>query len=102
MSRRVRSTLSHRSVALFAVLLCAATAARAQTLDVVQTFPGEILQDDLFDAGDGQIYGLTDARFFRVTPSGAVTTLYTFPTQEPRVLIRSKDGNFYGLSFVGK
>ena len=63
---------------------------------------------------DGNLYGLTDqdgangrGSFFRITPSGSITTLYSFPgttsdgvgpVGEP---IQAADGNFYGATAGG-
>jgi uncharacterized repeat protein (TIGR03803 family) len=63
---------------------------------------------------DGNFYGLTEqagvqGSFFKVTPAGAVTTLYNFCAQlacadgaTPRgALSLGSDGNFYGTTYYG-
>lgn len=70
----------------------------------------------LVQARDGNFYGTNDAgcpaacsgTFFRLTPSGTLTTLYTFCSQAnctdggtPTGLIQGIDGNFYGTNYGG-
>ena len=64
----------------------------------------------LVQAADGNLYGTTagggtfDGTFFRITPGGALTTLYSFCSQPHCVdgfapqspLVQAADGNFYG------
>jgi uncharacterized repeat protein (TIGR03803 family) len=67
---------------------------------------------------DGNFYGTTGSggvngyngsgTFFKITPEGALTTLYSFCTQtncadggEPSELVQATDGNFYGTNFTG-
>jgi len=60
---------------------------------------------------DGNFYGVTVGgspdpgywgHVFRITPSGVLTTLYTWqfedPTGFPQELVKGPDGNFYGLT----
>jgi uncharacterized repeat protein (TIGR03803 family) len=63
--------------------------------------------NDLIPYTDGNFYGVTTNTMFRVTPGGALTTLYTFCTAQvqcpngkptPAGLTVGTDGNFYGLS----
>jgi len=65
-------------------------------------------------AADGNFYGTTDSRgahnyyggtIFKITPSGSLTTLYSFCAlpkcadgREPNGLIQATDGNFYGTT----
>jgi uncharacterized repeat protein (TIGR03803 family) len=69
----------------------------------------------LVPGADGNLYGVTSnggagaGTFFTMTPSGALTTLYTFcPTggdcpdgAQPVALMLATDGNFYGLAGSG-
>ncbi|MGA2740561.1 MAG: choice-of-anchor tandem repeat GloVer-containing protein [Bryobacteraceae bacterium] len=76
-------------------------------------FPGALIQSN-----DGSFYGTTSSggdfsyatvsgggTIFKITPSGALTTLYSFCQQKgcpdgetPAALIQSTDGNFYGTT----
>ena len=79
---------------------------------------GEVPTAELLQATDGDFYGTTfyggtrhnNGTIFKVTPSGALTTLYTFCTTYPSCpdgsgpdapLIQATDGNFYGTAFSG-
>jgi len=72
----------------------------------------------LVQGADGNFYGVTGdygtgtfgggGTFFTITPSGALTTLYSFCNLAdcadgayPRALILATDGNFYGLTGYG-
>ena len=69
----------------------------------------------LVQASDGNFYGITQAggapnegTVFKVTPSGHLTTLYTFCSQpdcadgsQPSALVQGTDGNFYGAAVGG-
>jgi uncharacterized repeat protein (TIGR03803 family) len=69
----------------------------------------------LLQAGNGNFYGTAaqggahgGGTVFKITPKGALTTLYDFCPQAPCVdgsvpesLIRATDGNFYGLTRSG-
>jgi uncharacterized repeat protein (TIGR03803 family) len=76
----------------------------------------------LIQASDGNFFGTTPSggnsltdngqsgsgTVFEMTPSGALTTLYSFCSQpnctdgaEPQALIQASDGNFYGTSLHG-
>jgi uncharacterized repeat protein (TIGR03803 family) len=72
-------------------------------------------QNVLVQATDGNFYGTNDGggtagagTFFKLTPSGTLTTLYTFCSQSgcadganPSGLIQATDGNFYGTALNG-
>jgi uncharacterized repeat protein (TIGR03803 family) len=72
----------------------------------------------LLQAGDGNFYGTTvyggangllDGTIFKISPSGKLTTLYSFCSQsgctdgyQPAAgLVQGTDGNFYGTTFLG-
>ncbi len=74
----------------------------------------------LVQGADGNFYGTTElggastfcagncGTFFSMTPSGALTTLYSFCSQQscadgtgPQTLILATDGNFYGMTGSG-
>ncbi len=63
--------------------------------------------NDLVPYSDGNFYGVTSNTFFRITPAGTLTTLFTFCTAQnlcpngkptPAGLTLGGDGNFYGLT----
>jgi len=77
---------------------------------------GQVPQDGLVQAGDGNFYGVTPAggadkfgTIFKVTPAGVLATLYTFCSQTncadgatPNVtLVEGRDGNLYGTTEQG-
>jgi uncharacterized repeat protein (TIGR03803 family) len=67
----------------------------------------------LVQGSDGDLYGTTIGggsqdfgTFFKITPSGTLTLLYSFGTNSndgvnPRGLIQGRDGNFYGTTIGG-
>jgi uncharacterized repeat protein (TIGR03803 family) len=91
------------------LLLCAAMTvpASAQTYSVVT----DAVSDAFLTLGlDGNFYtavygGETPGLIYRITPSGTVTTVYSFPgyphesDPAPRLLLGT-DGNFYGTTLV--
>lgn len=61
-----------------------------------QAFPSGLVQGT-----DGNFYGTTRATIFKITTTGALTTLHTFITSEGTAmagLVQGKDGNFYGTT----
>ncbi len=75
---------------------------------------------DLIEGSDGNFYGTTsgggangDGSVFRLTPSGTLTTLYSFCSKgnpntascpdgaDPSAVIEGSDGNFYGTTRTG-
>lgn len=53
----------------------------------------------LVEGEGGSLYGINQGTFFRVTPAGEVTVLYTFSYGEaPTTLLRGLDGHFYGTT----
>jgi uncharacterized repeat protein (TIGR03803 family) len=82
--------------------------------------------DRIIEGSDGNFYGTTfmggakasggaqpGGTVFKMTPSGTLTTLYSFCTEvdpstincldgeQPAALIEGNDGNFYGITFAG-
>ena len=81
-----------------------------------QCVDGANPQAALVQTTDGNFYGTTvlggannSGTVFRITPSGTLTTLYSFCSQpkctdgnEPRAgLVQATDGNFYGTTWTG-
>jgi uncharacterized repeat protein (TIGR03803 family) len=75
---------------------------------------GAIAMAGLTTGTDGNFYGVTNSggtkgngTFFKITPAGALTVLYSFvggatDAASPRgALLLARDGNFYGMSFEG-
>src|SRR5947209_7351026 len=66
---------------------------------------------NLIQAGDGNLYGTTSdggtngyGTLFRITPSGAFTTLHDFTGADgsaPNALIQAQDGKLYGTTGGG-
>jgi len=100
-----------------ALILCAATAwaGPRPTFTVLTTFPiGVFPLDPPIEGTDGNFYGITvvnpaPATIYKVTPQGALTTIYTFCSQlictdgsQPEAgLVLGSDGNFYGTTLRG-
>jgi uncharacterized repeat protein (TIGR03803 family) len=102
-------------------LLCATTAIslRAQTFTTLGSFDyadGELPEAAPVQATDGNLYGTTFyggangvGTVFKITPSGTLTTLYSFCAQSgctdganPEAgLVQASDGNLYGTAFYG-
>jgi uncharacterized repeat protein (TIGR03803 family) len=81
---------------------------------------GSLPTSALVQGTDGSFYGttfagggpLSDGTIFRITPAGKLTTLYRFCSRQFGVvcldgtmayagLVRGKDGNFYGTTYIG-
>jgi len=105
-------------------VLCATTAIalHAQTFTTLHSFDGtdgdELVNAleagaGLVQATDGTLYGTTSGggangfgTVFRITPSGTLTTLYSFCAQsdctdgqQPSTLVQGADGNLYGTTW---
>lgn len=103
------------------IVFCAAsiTIAPAQTLSTLVGFndaDGSLPRSSLVQATDGNFYGLTElgganaqGTFFRMTPQGQLTTLYSFcslascpdGSYPEGGLVQGTDGNFYGTTTGG-
>jgi uncharacterized protein (TIGR03437 family) len=94
-----------------------AAAGNAQTLTTIfGTYDGRFQPNTLIQGADGNLYGTTfqgglstsasldgNGTIFKVTPSGTMTTLYSFGTSFddgalPNSLVQGSDGNLYGTT----
>jgi uncharacterized protein (TIGR03437 family) len=108
------------NLALILCLVATALVAQAQTLTTLAAFNGTNGYGPiapLVQGTDGNFYGTTGgamdgtgATVFKITPAGAFTTVYTFPTPINPViqagwalqgLVQGSDGNFYGSTTNG-
>jgi uncharacterized repeat protein (TIGR03803 family) len=129
-----RNKMSRLSLAMmFLALGFAGNIACAQTLVTLHSFSGEhtgamdgaLPQSGVVQATNGGFYGTTTARgandgqpdcapggcgtVFRITPGGALATIYSFCAQNnctdgapwPGALIQATNGDFYGLTEIG-
>jgi uncharacterized repeat protein (TIGR03803 family) len=101
--------------------LCAGMAiAYPQTFTTLDSFKGQLKTGTdpsakLVQATNGDLYGTTqfggaygEGAVFKITPSGALTTLHTFCAQsgcpdgsQPEALIRAANGDLYGTTQFG-
>jgi uncharacterized repeat protein (TIGR03803 family) len=102
-----------RAYAVVAVCATTAMALSAQTFTTLFSFdgtdgkqPGTFM--DLVQATNGNLYGTAWNTVFKITPSGTLTTIYTFCSQSgcpdgefPSGLIQAADGNLYGTAEEG-
>jgi uncharacterized repeat protein (TIGR03803 family) len=100
------------SLMLAALCVCASGSLPAQTFTTLLTFNGSNGSTPLglVQATDGNLYGTTqssDGTIFKITPSGTLTTLFTFnglgnSAASPAAgLVQGTDGNFYGTTEYG-
>jgi uncharacterized repeat protein (TIGR03803 family) len=101
------------SMMLVALWLCASGSLLAQTFTAVFSFKGSngSIPLGLVQATDGNLYGTTqalDGTIFKITPSGTLTTLFTFNglnndggAVPAAGLVQGTDGNFYGTTNGG-
>ncbi|MGC1370849.1 MAG: choice-of-anchor tandem repeat GloVer-containing protein [Candidatus Sulfotelmatobacter sp.] len=105
--------------AAMALAIIATESAQAQTLITLHSFArpqGTLPRAGLILATDGNLYGTTyqggandEGAVFKITPSGGLTTLYSFCSQSSCAdgsspyagLIQATDGNFYGTTYAG-
>jgi uncharacterized repeat protein (TIGR03803 family) len=124
----VRANWRTRACAALIVLAATAIALSAQTFTTLLSFDntdGANPYSALVQASDGNFYGTTNqggandscydgisdgcGTVFKITPSGALTTLYSFCSQSgcadgrfPHAgLVQASDGNFYGTTSSG-
>jgi hypothetical protein len=106
---------SQEILVLLAVCLLALIPARAQTFKVVDGNEGSYWP--LVQGLDGNLYGASGSgtgtygdggSIFRMSPTGKLTTIYTFCSltgcadgQSPNGIILGTDGNFYGTTLAG-
>lgn len=108
------------------ILFCvaAAIASSAQTLTILARFSGSngVYPGALVQAADGNFYGTSYfggnlagncagsgcGTFFKLAPTGNLTTIYSFCAQQycidgmwPSSLVQAHDGNFYGTTSGG-
>jgi uncharacterized repeat protein (TIGR03803 family) len=112
-----RTSLLSLALSLFCLLVLTATAASAQTFNLLATFDGDngSQPGSLVQGLDGNLYGTTgvggayqSGTVFQLTPAGSLTTLSSFcrvkgcpDGQYPGELILAGDGNFYGGTAYG-
>jgi uncharacterized protein (TIGR03437 family) len=105
-----------RSLATVASLFFIPALGHAQTLTTLYTFSGTqgfgTTQGALVQGADGLFYGATstggphsDGTIFKITPTGVLTTLYSFSGTDGMFpssgLALGPDGDFYGTAYVG-
>jgi uncharacterized repeat protein (TIGR03803 family) len=112
-----RTCLLSLAPSLLCMFVLTATAASAQTFNLLATFDGNngAQPGSLVQGLDGNLYGTTGVggtyqwgTVFQVTPAGSLTTLSSFcrlknctDGQNPGGLILAGDGNFYGSAGHG-
>jgi len=118
-----KPTLSKVACVLFVFCAATAIASPAQLLTTLHSFTGSpsdpanpYVPAGLVQATDGNFYGTTyfggahyGGTVFKITPSGTLTTLYSFCSQanctdgeNPGAgLVQGTDGNFYGTTVQG-
>ena len=85
-------------------LVATAIASQAQTLTTLANFDGTNGRqpNSLVQGTDGNFYGTAGNLIFKMTPEGALTTLYSFSIfLPPSPLVQASDGNFYGTTLSG-
>jgi uncharacterized repeat protein (TIGR03803 family) len=103
------------ALACAALTLSLAVCAQSQTVTFLYQFTGEqAIATSLIQGTDGNFYGAAGAgafdegQIFRMTPSGELTTVYSFCARTncpdgntPVPLMLASDGNFYGETWGG-
>ena len=111
-SSAVRQSSFFVSMFLSSILLSCSIPAHSQTFASLFNFNGTNGRGPSFltQGRDGNLYGTTAAggaanngTIFRMTPAGAVSTLFPFTTEgdQPSALVLGTDGNFYGTTSLG-
>ncbi len=116
-AKRLRAFLGILTIAiLFSAALPVQLSAQTATETTLYSFTGGADTagplGGLIQGADGNFYGTTFGAFtgtdfgsvFKITPSGTLTTLYTFPATSANgfpvaALVQGSDGNFYSTSF---
>ena len=116
MKNKEQATWCARATAALAILAATAVALPAQTLTTLVNFDGANGSNSyasVVQGGDGNLYGTTfyggangRGTAFKLSPTGTVTTLYSFCAQNnctdgssPSAgLVLAKDGDFYGTA----
>jgi uncharacterized repeat protein (TIGR03803 family) len=102
------------ALTLAAVTLSLAVWAQAQTVTFLYQFSGQATATSLVQATDGNFYGTGSGgvhgqgQVFRMTPSGELSTIYSFCSQprcadgnNPLSPLLGSDGNLYGVAQLG-
>jgi len=106
---------SHGSGTVFAISPSGAVTTLYSFCALSGCADGKIPETGLVQDSSGSFYGTTyaggvydDGTVFRITPTGVVTTLYSFCVQSgcsdgalPSGLIQATDDNFYGTTYAG-
>ena len=98
-----------RLLVLSALFLCGSGSLLAQTYNTIYIFGGGgSPRGTLIEGRDGNLYGTTygyggriNGMIFKITPSGAFTTLHSGGGTFQAGLTLGTDGNFYGTSVAG-
>jgi uncharacterized repeat protein (TIGR03803 family) len=107
-------TFSKRGFILMRLLSAAVLALSAVDARAAVVLTGRIVSGELVRGNDGYLYGTTSGggtnggggTVFKISPSGAFTSLYSFhganDGDNPRAgLVQASDGNFYGTTWGG-
>ena len=117
-ARLIHATLTGALLLAMLLLLAARQSSQGQSFDVLYAFGntpdnGYNPNSRLFLAEDGNFYGtcegagqfqgteLPEGTVWKMTPSGEVTTIFTFHGSDgrtPNGVIQGSDGNFYGTT----
>jgi large repetitive protein len=104
-----------KAIAILVLLATFATLSPGQTYTTIYEFAAYDVPSVLVQGLDGNFYGTTgvggsfdDGTIFKVTPSGALTTIYNFTGGSDGAgpysgagLTLGSDGNFYGSTYAG-
>jgi uncharacterized repeat protein (TIGR03803 family) len=117
MRKRCWSKTIFMGCAFFAVTAIAACAQSFTSLASFEGTDGKQPNSPLVQGIDGNLYGTTATTvnapgagtFFRITPAGGLTTIYTFCTldttctdgAQPAGILQGTNENFYGITQVG-